>query len=72
MSQTVIKLQFTPVSITWSARVRQVWSTLRMQWQDAATQRQLATLDDRALSDIGISRAQAQFVAELPAWKFHR
>ncbi len=38
-------------------------------WQQHRTRRQLATLDDRALADIGISRAQAHFVAEGPVWR---
>jgi uncharacterized protein YjiS (DUF1127 family) len=30
---------------------------------------QLATLDDRMLADIGISRADAEFLANKPFWK---
>ena len=34
----------------------------------AATRRYLTGMDDRMLSDIGISRAQAQFEAGRPVW----
>jgi uncharacterized protein YjiS (DUF1127 family) len=30
---------------------------------------QLATLDDRMLADIGITRAEAQFLSDKPFWK---
>ena len=72
MSQTVIKLHFTPSRTTVKDRLAHVWQGVRAAYQDAATRRQLGTLDDRALSDIGISRAQAQFVAEAPIWDLHR
>ncbi len=42
-------------------RVAEVWHTYR-------TSRDLAALDDRALADIGISRAQAQFIADRAPW----
>ncbi len=72
MSQTVVKLRFTPARPTWQDRLAHAWTAFRVVQKDAATRRQLATLDDRALSDIGISRAQAQFLAEPPIWDTHR
>ncbi len=72
MSQTVIKLHFAPTRPSWKDRAAHVWAALRTSWKQAATRRQLATLDDRALSDIGISRAQAQFLSESPVWDLHR
>ena len=72
MSQTVIKLRFTPTRPSWQDRLALAWTALRTARREAATRRNLATLDDRSLSDIGISRAQAQFLAEPPVWDFHR
>ncbi len=48
---------------------QRVTSWMTQAWQQHRTRRQLATLDDRALADIGISRAQAHFVAEGPVWR---
>ena len=72
MSQTVVKLRFSPAQPRWQDRLAHAWASLRAMQRDAATRRQLATLDDRALSDVGISRAQAQFIAEMPVWDLHR
>ena len=72
MSQTVIKLRFSPARPHWQDRLAHAWSALRAMQRAAATRRQLGALDDRALSDIGVSRAQAQFLAEAPVWDFHR
>jgi uncharacterized protein YjiS (DUF1127 family) len=72
MSQTVVKLRFSPARPHWQDRVAQAWGTVRASWKQTATRRQLAALDDRALSDIGISRAQAQFLSESPIWDLHR
>ncbi len=68
MSQTVIKLQFTPARHSLRDRLATAWHAVGTALQEAATRRQLGMLDDRALSDIGISRAQAQFIAEAPVW----
>lgn len=39
-------------------------------WRDRARQRQaLSTLSDRMLSDIGVSRASANFEARKPFWQ---
>ena len=72
MSQTVVKLHFAPRRIGFQARLALAWQSVRHAYRDASTRRQLAMLDDRALSDIGISRAQAQFIAESPVWDIHR
>ena len=64
MSQTVVKLPFSPARPTWPG----LWHRIAAVWRDAATRRMLSQLDDRALSDIGISRAQAQFTVERPVW----
>ena len=40
------------------------------QWHERTRQRrQLASLDDRALRDIGIDRASAHFEASKPFWR---
>ena len=72
MSQTVTKLYFTPRHSGLRALLAHAWEALRTAHREASTRRQLAMLDDRALSDIGISRAQAQFIAEPPIWDIHR
>ena len=69
MSQTVIRFRSAPVQPRWQDRARQMWQRLLAAQAAAATRQQLAALDDRALSDIGISRAQAQFEAERPLWE---
>ncbi len=69
MSQTVVKLHLTPAQASWQDRLAQLRRRIRTAWWDAVTQRELAVLDDRALGDIGVSRAQAQFVAERPVWE---
>jgi uncharacterized protein YjiS (DUF1127 family) len=71
MSQTVIKLHFAPARPSVRQRLEQAWVAFRAAQRAASTRRQLAALDDRALSDIGISRAQAQFLAETPVWDIH-
>ncbi len=70
MSQTVTKLHLAPAPLGWQARVALVWHRIGAAWQEAAARRQLGMLDDRALSDIGISRAQAAYEAERPVWLF--
>lgn len=72
MSHTVTKLHFNAPSIGSQPGLMRAVAWLRAVRQDAATRRLLGTLDDRALSDIGVSRAQAQFEAESPVWDFHR
>ena len=69
MSQTVIRLSFPKAQPSWRDRLAQLWARFDAAWRDAEARRQLAMLDDRALSDIGISRAQAQFEAERPVWE---
>jgi uncharacterized protein YjiS (DUF1127 family) len=40
------------------------------QWRQRARERaELASLDDRMLADIGISRAEAQFLSGKPFWR---
>jgi len=51
-----------------SAVVR-VFGALR-EWRRRSKDRaQLAALDDRMLTDIGISRAEAEFLANKPFWR---
>jgi uncharacterized protein YjiS (DUF1127 family) len=51
---------------------RQAWrdlvGRLHRMWRAAATRRQLARLDDRALQDIGINRAEALVEAARAPW----
>jgi uncharacterized protein YjiS (DUF1127 family) len=69
MSQTITKFHLALAPLSWQDRVALVWHRISTAWQVAATRRQLSQLDDRALSDIGISRAQAQFEVERPVWQ---
>ncbi|WP_158745459.1 DUF1127 domain-containing protein [Acidisphaera sp. L21] len=69
MSQTVTKLRIVPAQPRWQDRLVAVWHRIGAAWQDAATRRQLAELGDRELSDIGVSRAQANFMNERPVWE---
>jgi uncharacterized protein YjiS (DUF1127 family) len=40
------------------------------EWRRRAKDRaQLATLDDRMLADIGVTRAEAQFLSDKPFWR---
>ena len=68
MSQTITKLHFTRTRPTMQARLSHLSHAIAMAWQAASTRHQLGQLDDRALSDIGISRAQAEFNVERPVW----
>lgn len=45
-----------------------LWRTLRRWCQLARERRQLASLDDAALKDLGLSRADAWQEAERPFW----
>ncbi len=45
-----------------------VWTWLKTAGQARRTRRQLAEMDDRMLSDIGLSRSHAQTEAARPAW----
>ena len=64
MSQAVTKFHRAPAPLGWQARVAFAWHRVSAAWQMVATRRQLGQLDDRALSDIGIS-----FVSERPVWE---
>jgi uncharacterized protein YjiS (DUF1127 family) len=50
-------------------RSARVFASLR-EWRRRARDRaELAALDDRMLADIGISRADAEFLANKPFWR---
>jgi uncharacterized protein YjiS (DUF1127 family) len=72
MSQTVTRLRVVPAQASLAsrlaARLGQVWRGMLAARADAVTRRQLQALDDHELSDIGISRAQANFEATRAAW----
>ena len=68
MSQSIIQFPVTHSRPALQHRLAHAWQAVRAAYRNAATRRQLGSLDDRALADIGISRAQAQFVAEAPIW----
>lgn len=55
-----------PVSTAWPLRVL---ATLLLWRQRARTRRQLALLDDRQLSDIGISSADRMDEVSKPFWR---
>ena len=69
MSQTVVKLHFAPARPRLQDRLAQFCQSVAAARHDAATRRVLAKLDDRALADIGMSRAQAQSIAQRPVWE---
>jgi uncharacterized protein YjiS (DUF1127 family) len=48
--------------------VKRVWVNLRHAVEKQQTRRLLAQMDDRQLSDIGVSRAEAGYEAERPVW----
>lgn len=56
--------------------LRRMWQELCRNWRAAervvASRRNLARLDDRMLSDIGISHAQAEFEASRKPWELWR
>ena len=49
-----------------------VWARLTLMAQARRTRRLLAEMDDRMLSDIGLSRADAHMEASRPAWDVAR
>ena len=52
-----------------SAAGRHVVATLR-EWRKRARERaQLTALDDRSLKDIGLTRADAEFLVNKPFWR---
>ncbi len=69
MAHITTRLHVTRTIPTGPGVLAQIGARLAAWFQQAATRRQLADLDDRALSDIGIGRAQAQFLAERPVWE---
>ncbi len=69
MSQVVVHLRPLSVHRPAPSRVSVFQRYLVRVYKDAVTRRALAALDDRALSDIGISRAQAQFQSERAVWE---
>lgn len=72
MSQTILHFRAASAPSPrpgWRAALARLWSELAEARGRAQTRRQIATLDDRGLSDIGLSAAQAQFVTERPVWE---
>jgi uncharacterized protein YjiS (DUF1127 family) len=54
---------------TGHARRPPIFAKLRL-WRRRAKERaELASLDDRMLADIGIGRAEAQFLSDKPFWR---
>ncbi len=51
------------------SRLTRLWATLELWHQRARQRQQLLTLSDHMLSDIGISRADAEQEAEKPFWR---
>jgi uncharacterized protein YjiS (DUF1127 family) len=51
------------------AALIRAWREIEVTSQIIASHRQLRELDDRALKDLGISRAQAEFESRRPVWK---
>lgn len=58
-----------PARVSAGKAAARLFAQLR-QWRRRARDRaQLAALDDRMLADIGISRAEAEFLADKPFWR---
>jgi uncharacterized protein YjiS (DUF1127 family) len=53
---------------TFPAAVKRVWTDLQHAVAVHRTRHLLAQMDDRTLSDIGVSRAEAGYEAERPIW----
>ena len=53
---------------TFPAAVKRVWIDVRQAVAVQRTRHLLAQMDDRALSDIGLSRAEAGHEANRPIW----
>jgi uncharacterized protein YjiS (DUF1127 family) len=58
-----------PASGWVSNAVARLSTTLRAWRRRAKDRAQLAALDDRMLADIGISRAEAEFLGNRPFWR---
>ena len=69
MSHVIVHLRRMPARMPAPSRWSMIQRYFASRYKDAATRRALASLDDRALSDIGISRAQAQFESERAGWE---
>ena len=69
MSLSISQFSFSTRQPGWRERAVRLRGRVVASWREAQARRQLATLDDRALSDIGISRAQARFESERPVWE---
>ena len=69
MSQTVVHFRAAQVPSRPRGYLMQLWDRIAVAHAASVTRGLLADLDDRSLSDIGISRAQAQFEAERPVWE---
>lgn len=52
-----------------AGRFFEVWTTVELWLERARQRRQLRQLDERMLRDIGISRADADYLGRLPFWK---
>ena len=69
MSQVIVRLRPMPARPEATSLLSTVRHYFKSIYKDAITRRALASLDDRALSDIGISHAQAQFESERAVWE---
>ncbi|HEY0419131.1 MAG TPA: DUF1127 domain-containing protein [Acetobacteraceae bacterium] len=76
MSATIHVLPFTRGRASLAARLQMAMTRIRRRWHEAqrvvASRRNLARLDSRMLSDLGISQAQAQFEASRAPWQLDR
>jgi uncharacterized protein YjiS (DUF1127 family) len=68
MSQTISTLRIAPARVSLADRLSSAWRWIAVALDAATTRQHLAELSDHELADIGISRAQAQFEAQRPAW----
>lgn len=66
MSQTLPRSLVFAASVRGPSRLALAWRRLTATRHQLMMRRELAQLDDRMLSDIGISRAQASFLSEQP------
>lgn len=63
-----MSISFAALLLSVSRRLRKLWQQLQRWWELAEQRRRLALLDEYALHDLGLSRADALRESERPFW----
>ena len=63
-----MSISFAALLLTVSRQWRRLWQQLQRWWELAEQRRRLALLDEFALHDLGLSRADALRESERPFW----